>query len=352
MDTLPNLERLPPLRAPAVGGAWVRLLPTFITLIATPAVFVAAHFAGSSRATTLIMERGWTQAVTLALFFFGVGHVLRRLWVQQAERRALRICAAAVGPDPLDLRSIRVLTDRLHPFASTLAGSVSLAVLSHFRSHRPARDEVLDLAHKAVERCHDEVHADYRPLDAVMWLLPLSGFVGTVIGMAAAISSFDGVIASLGDDLSALGPAVQGLATAFDTTLLALILVIPLKVMEVGLDGRDRRLLSHIDATLGVGYVRDLDLAGLAQQSPLEAVLDRYAERVERIESAMDRIDQVMLGISSTLGDMPEFTRALSDMSLAAQGVNTALPELLNEVRTLRDQGEQPLVLSRGPRGA
>lgn len=348
MDTMPDLERLPALRPPTVGGAWLRLLPVFIALIATPACIAIAHYSAPSRFSTLLMDRGWTQPVTLALFFWGVGHVLRRLWVQQAERRALRVCAVALGPDPLDLRSIRVITDRLKPFSTTLAGSVATAVLSHFRNHRPARDEVLDLAHKAVDRCHDEVDADYRPLNAVMWLLPLSGFVGTVIGMASAIASFDGVIASLGADMSALAPSVQGLATAFDTTLLALVLVIPLKVLEVGLDGRDRRLLDDIDATLGVGYVQELDLAGLAQQSPMEAVLDRYAERVERIESAMERIDQIMLGISHTLGDMPEFTRALSDMSLAARGVNDALPELIGEVKALRAQGDAPLVIRRG----
>ncbi|MCA9546824.1 MAG: MotA/TolQ/ExbB proton channel family protein, partial [Myxococcales bacterium] len=254
----------------------LRLLPIGVAILGTAAAFAAAQALTPGRYATLLLERGWTQPVTVGLFFWGVGHALKRLWVQAMERRALKICKVAFVRDPIQPHAAGPMIQQLEPHKDSLAGGVAAAVLSYFRSHRPTRDEVVDVAHKAMDQARDDVELAYRPLNAVMWLLPLSGFVGTVLGMSAAIASFDGVISSIADNLSALAPSVQGLATAFDTTLLALVGVIPLKLMEVGLDARDQRLVRSIDDALGTGYVQRLDLAGIAQQSPLEAVLDRY----------------------------------------------------------------------------
>ncbi len=331
------------------ASALLRLLPTLVAVLGTAATFAVAQGLIPSRYSTLLLERGWTQPATVALFFWGLGHVIRQVVVQGGERRALRACRVAFARDPVGPDAVGPMMRQLAGYQHTLAGSVATAVLSYFRTHRPTRDEVVDVAHKAMDQARDEVELDYRPLNAVMWLLPLSGFVGTVIGMSAAIASFDGVIAHLSDDLSALAPSVQGLATAFDTTLLALVLVIPLKVLEVALDGRDQRLLSRIDDALGTGYVQRLDLAGIAQQSPLEAVLDRYADRVERIERAVDTIDGVVSDIAGTLGSMPEFTRALSEMTLAARTTQQLLPAMLTELEYLRSQGDAPMTLTRAP---
>ena len=93
----------------------------------------------------------------------------------------------------------------------------------------------------------------------LLWAIPLMGFIGTVIGMSAAVGSFDSVLSNADnvDGLkNGLVKVTSGLGTAFDTTYLALlvsvILAFPLNLCERNED----RLLSQID-----GVVREAVMA-------------------------------------------------------------------------------------------
>jgi biopolymer transport protein ExbB/TolQ len=66
----------------------------------------------------------------------------------------------------------------------------------------------------------------------LIWAVPVLGFIGTVLGLAKAVSKF-GLLASSGTaiDFNAVLPQVTGgLATAFETTLIALVLALILQI--------------------------------------------------------------------------------------------------------------------------
>ena len=325
-----------PLPAPVTLRGWTRGLPVFLAVAGTGVTMALAYLLAipESRPAELLLGRGYIQLLTLALFFWGLGHVLRRWLVQQGERRALDACRRLLHRSPTREDVPRYI-EALRPLGESLSGPVLSGVLSYFRSQRPTRDEVLEVAGKAVDRAYDRVESDYRALGAVLWLIPLSGFLGTVVGMAEAIGAFDLVITQMGDELTALIPAVSGLAKAFDTTLLALALVVPLKLLEVGIQGRDRQLLEDIDTRLGHGLVADLDLAILAQHNPAQEALDRTAETAARIEHSLRRIDAALGSLADRIEDQP--------LLKAAQ----ALPAIQSEVEALRRASEKPLVLKR-----
>ncbi len=325
-----------PLTSPVTLRGWTRGLPVFSAIVGTGLTLATAYLLvpPDHRAAELLLGRGLTQPLTLALFFWGFGHIVRRWLVQQGERRALDACGRMLHRPPTREDVPRYI-EALRPLGDSLSGPVLSGVLSYFRSQRPTRDEVLEVAGKAVDRAYDRVESDYRALGAVLWLIPLSGFLGTVIGMAEAIGTFDMVITQMGDEMSALIPAVAGLAKAFDTTLLALALVVPLKLLEVGVQGRDRRLLDDIDDRLGSGLVHNLDLAMVAQHSPAQDALDRTAETAARIEKSLRRIDEALGSLADRIDDQP--------LLKAAQ----ALPRIEADLKALRDVSERPLVLKR-----
>lgn len=341
---------------PALGaathlvGGWTRLIPLLCAIAGTLGVLFAADalLAPEHRVNTLLWQRGPTQPLTLALFFWGAGHLLRRAIVQAGEHRALAVCRQMLWHGPPDREELLGRLDALARLRDTLAGDVLYAVLSYFRAQHPTRDELLESARQAIDRAHDRVDAEWRPLTAAMWLLPLSGFLGTVVGMGAAIGSFDGVITAGGGDLQALVPAVAGLATAFDTTLLALALVVPLKLCEVALDGRDRRLVDRIDRDLGAGYVQRLDLAGLAQHGAAADALEQQAETIERIERSLAAIDRALAGVAGRLDGLPPLDEALTAIVALATTTRAALPRIEAELGALRAQGEAPIVIRRG----
>ena len=72
----------------------------------------------------------------------------------------------------------------------------------------------------------EQVAASYGLVQSFLWAIPVLGFIGTVIGLRAAISAL-GITLHANGDLTAIREGLQavtaGLATKFETTLVALI---------------------------------------------------------------------------------------------------------------------------------
>ncbi|MBU0552739.1 MotA/TolQ/ExbB proton channel family protein [Myxococcota bacterium] len=352
MDNAPLDLPISPSQPSVLLHHWTRLIPLTMALVGTAAVYfgVQRFVSPDQHLYTLILERGWTQPITLGLFFWGLGHVIRRLLVQMGERHALLSCREMIHDRTLDGAAVPKIIGALYPFRESLAGPLLAGILSYFRNQRPTRDEVVNVAHQELERAWGRVEGDYRALSACMWLLPLTGFLGTVVGMAAAIGSFDMVISSTAADLKALAPSVVGLATAFDTTLLALVLVVPLKLLEVGMERREQDLLEQVDRALGMGLVRALDLAVLAQQTPAEAALDRFGEGIIQVERNLKQIDAVMASIVQRLNSLPNLDYAVGDFFDAARITREHLPEIRRHLDAIKQQGDEPMIVTRrGP---
>ena len=131
----------------------------------------------------------------------------------------------------------------------------------------------------------------------LLWAIPLTGFIGTVIGMSQAVGSFD-VVLSNADNVDGLKDGLVqvtgGLGTAFDTTFLALVssvvLAFPLSVCEK----KEDQLLSQID-----GVVRDAimtlsptgeDANQMGQASLTEASIDIFnGDLSEAISDAFEK---------------------------------------------------------------
>ena len=108
------------------------------------------------------------------------------------------------------------------------------------------------------------------PLRYVAWVLPLLGFIGTVVGISDSIAGLGSVIASDGGGQATEGlmTVLDGLRFAFDTTLLGLATVIPVMAFLT--------ILERIEDTL-TGQGRDRVQALLATPAPGAAGNDRDA---------------------------------------------------------------------------
>ena len=61
------------------------------------------------------------------------------------------------------------------------------------------------------------------PADYLLWLLPTIGFLGTIYGISAALTQAKGLFEEGADFAEKIGPVVDGLGIAFDTTAMALV---------------------------------------------------------------------------------------------------------------------------------
>ena len=108
------------------------------------------------------------------------------------------------------------------------------------------------------------------PLRYVAWVLPLLGFIGTVVGISDSIAGLGSVIASDGGGQATEGlmTVLDGLRFAFDTTLLGLATVIPVMAFLT--------ILERIEDTL-TGQGRDRVQALLVAPVPGAVGNDRDA---------------------------------------------------------------------------
>ncbi len=90
----------------------------------------------------------------------------------------------------------------------------------------------------------------YTPLHVIIWALPLLGFIGTVLGVSDSVEQFSVFVQSSGGNVefsgplrAALGGVTSGLAVAFHTTFLALVLVIPVMLVASLLQKSEEELL-------------------------------------------------------------------------------------------------------------
>jgi hypothetical protein len=84
-----------------------------------------------------------------------------------------------------------------------------------------------------------QIRKSLTPLQFGIWVLPLLGFIGTVIGISEAIAGLHPLVGTAGETSTiftqSIGRVLAGLETAFDTTLLGLLCVIPTMMINMSL---------------------------------------------------------------------------------------------------------------------
>lgn len=95
---------------------------------------------------------------------------------------------------------------------------------------------------------NDESVSDsgYTIIRGLVWAIPVLGFIGTVIGLSAAIGSFGNVVASAGDVgeiKDKLGDVTSGLSIAFVTTLQALVAALSVQLLLTMIQRQEEQLL-------------------------------------------------------------------------------------------------------------
>ena len=171
----------------------------------------------------LINERNWmsVQAFMWVAMFTGMGE----LWIRgRAMRCDQAILRARLLPE--DERSL-LTADDLRPIYVKARGLSRTAVLPvlvrrltmEFRKSKSI-DRVNGLLDSSLELFLHQLDLRYTLMRYLVWVIPTLGFVGTVIGIADAMS-FAGSGAVAAENL--LSPTTQRLAVAFYTTLVALL---------------------------------------------------------------------------------------------------------------------------------
>jgi biopolymer transport protein ExbB/TolQ len=227
-------------------------LPLWLGLGAVLAAAVAgalSAFRGSFLAG-LVLDRGLTQLASLylacATAAFLAIKAARVMLVRRRLRDAARLKPLPPGLTPQQVREardgwVRVATAP----ALRRARALQAYVVAGSRAAAAARaEEDAVFAQSAMEQ-------SYSLPRAFIWAIPLMGFIGTVVGISAAVAGFSSFLRQaeeIEQIKAGIGAVTTGLAVAFDTTLLALALSVMVMLPLVLLERLEGRLLLALEA--------------------------------------------------------------------------------------------------------
>lgn len=202
----------------------------------------------------LLMERGWVCYVETLLAGWAAGILILkwRMLGKQKQAMLLNVLPTEISEDitaeNVDrfLENIDFLPPHLH--ASFMVNRMRHG-LAHFKVRR-SNPEVASMMMAQSDIDAGAIHSSYSLLKVLIWAIPILGFIGTVLGISGAVGGFSATLEGA-QDIDALRQSLNGitggLAVAFDTTLVALVMSLMISFPASGMQKAEEDLLTWVD---------------------------------------------------------------------------------------------------------
>lgn len=200
----------------------------------------------------VFLERGPTQHAVVILFFWSLATLILKRFKLALQRKALDV---KVLPEEagfiISPSTVEQVLKRIHELAADPRNFMVLnrveVALSNLRNLGRVGD-VEEILRAQAAQDESQVETSYALIQGFVWAIPVLGFIGTVLGLSRAIGSFTAVL-GVSEDVSAitgaLGKVTAGLATAFDTTLVALVAALIVQLVMIMIKKSEEEFLDE-----------------------------------------------------------------------------------------------------------
>lgn len=219
---------------------------TWFALLAS-ALICAGFFIGlchvptsirTTKAISMILERGWTPYVMVTLFVLAIVILFVKWRKLSFQSKAFKIELIPVGNNfaltsntALDV--IKTLNESVDdPKRFVLFNRIERALLN--LKNVGNLSDVSEMLRSQAENDESHMDSSYGLLSGIIWVIPILGFIGTVVGLSGAIGGFGAVLntdASVSSLRDSLAPVTNNLGIAFDTTFVALVLAMIIQML-------------------------------------------------------------------------------------------------------------------------
>ena len=237
------------------GGRFTRAnmgLSLLIAIVLTLIVYGLCTYYEGNFYTDMLTQRGWTQHAVVFLSSW----CLAILWFKWRklcyQRRAL---AVQIMPTEHDFVLVPETADHVieriyavcdEPAKFMLFNRIVTA-LSALRNLGRVGD-IDELLRSQGSQDESALETTYAILRGFIWAIPVLGFIGTVIGLSDAIGGFSSVLGNnkeIGEITDSLKGVTSGLATAFETTLVALVAALVIQLLLTFLKKSEEEFLDR-----------------------------------------------------------------------------------------------------------
>ncbi len=206
------------------------LIGLFLTVIFYALIMIVGRMVPDARwFAAMFLERGLCPYPTMFLFFWSASLLFFKWRKMVLQQRALEL---PIMPQQLDFEltpaTARDVRDRMsalcdNPHHFILLNRIDLALANLHNIGQTA--DVAAILKIQAENDEAQIASSYSLTQGFMWAIPVLGFIGTVLGLSQAIGAFATTLDSGGDMVALRGSlklVTGGLATGFETTLVAL----------------------------------------------------------------------------------------------------------------------------------
>lgn len=300
--------------------------------VLTAGVYTLVHLPGMQDTTLYRYTTGhWVEYVSVALFCFALADLLAKLVQLSKERAALRhewLPSRAGEPQPITsaVELYGCVAAGPDYWQGTYIASRLRAALLDIREKK-STEQLEDHLRYLADQDADRSHASFSLCRVIAWMIPILGFLGTVIGITLAIANI-----TPSQLETSLPEVTGGLAVAFDTTALALGLSIGLMLLMSLVEGSELRVLSDVEATAH----RELAYRFL----PNETSVSPYLAQLQATGEAVIEYTRKLVDQQSQI-----WSHTVSALQQQAHHSNKALEERLHKAVTqwqshFHDQGQ------------
>ncbi len=323
----------------------------------------------------LFCERGWVNYMEAFFFFWAVGILYLKMQKLRHQKSALYldVLPAELGEE-VNSQNVPHFIDNLYALPATLRDSLMVNRIRkglELFEVRQNNSEVAAMMSAQSDIDSNRIGGSYSLLKVFLWAIPILGFIGTVLGLSQAIGSIDlSDVSDVNKIIGSIGNVTAGLATAFDTTLLGLVLAMILNFPMNTVAKAEDDNLNSIDAFCNEvlmprlndgGAIAGGDTGGLMDTlvkavatsqkdflkdlNILSVKMNDYAMNLDRrVESHQERVQKEFTDAMLRLRE--DLTAAVKDSVKITtdytRGLSTGI-QSLNEV--LKNLGEKQVVI-------
>ena len=216
---------------------WLTML---MAIVLTVAFFCALIPFDGTYLADMFTRRGPTQYATMLLTFWSLSILLIKWCKLRVQQRALQYEVVPTARDyVLSAATVDQVIDRVYATVDDpkqfIVFNRIMVALSNLRNLGRVSD-LDDILRSQAEHEESMMETSYAVLRGYVWAIPVLGFIGTVLGLSEAIGGFGKMLATsseISEIAGSLRGVTGGLATAFETTLVALVAALGIQMLLI-----------------------------------------------------------------------------------------------------------------------